>query len=431
MRGAPDGIVAGHEHRDPHLRAGRGAARPRLHRAARRAGRPRLRPRPRRLERRDRPAARRPSPTRADAEDVAAAVRAARTDGFPFTVRGGGHSVSGRSVRNGALCIDLRGLNAVERRPTERGRARAAVARCWASSTPRPRRTGSRCRPGQISHTGVGGLTLGGGLGWLMRHHGLTIDSLLSAEVVLADGRLVRASAGEHPDLFWALRGGGGDFGVVTSFEFRAHRVGPVLAGLLVYPWERAREAFRASRELMAGAPDALTLFDVLLTAPPGPPFPPELQGQRVMVIGVGWSGDVAKGERAARPAARCLPAGARPRRRDAVPGAADDARRDRAARRAVLRPPALSARDRRRVRRRPGRGLRARADAAGARDDCVARRSDRPRRARRDRLRPPWRAGADVDHRRLGRRAGRRRSPTGCGACGTTPSGSPPAGCT
>ena len=245
----------------------------------------------------------------ADAEDVAAAVRAARTDGFPFTVRGGGHSVSGRSVRNGALCIDLRGLNAVS---VDR---RSALVRCGGGALlgefdAATQAHGLAVPAGQISHTGVGGLTLGGGLGWLMRHHGLTIDSLLSAEVVLADGRLVRASAGEHPDLFWALRGGGGDFGIVTSFEFRAHRVGPVLAGMLVYPWERAREAFRASRELMAGAPDALTLFDVLLTAPPGPPFPPELQGQRVMVIGVGWSGDVATGDALLAPLrAACPPA--------------------------------------------------------------------------------------------------------------------------
>ena len=156
---------------------------------------------------------------------------------------------------------------------------------------------------GQVSHTGVGGLTLGGGLGWLMRKHGLTIDSLLAAEVVLADGRCVRASADEHADLFWALRGGGGDFGVVTSFEFQAHPVGPmVLAGLLVYPWEQARDAMRASRELIAGAPDELTVFDVLLTAPPAAPFPPELQGRRVAAIGVAWSGDIAEGERVLAP---------------------------------------------------------------------------------------------------------------------------------
>ena len=237
----------------------------------------------------------------ADAEDVAAAIRAARTEGLAFTVRGGGHSVSGRSVRNRALCIDLRALDAIAVDP-RRAVVRAGGGALLGDMDAAAQAHGLAVPAGQISHTGVGGLTLGGGIGWLMRHHGLTIDSLLSAEVVLADGRLVRASADEHPDLFWALRGGGGDFAVVTSFEFRAHRVGPVLAGLLVYPWGRAREAFRASRELMAEAPDALTLFDVLLTAPPQPPFPAELQGQRVAVIGVGWSGDVAEGERLLAP---------------------------------------------------------------------------------------------------------------------------------
>ncbi len=156
---------------------------------------------------------------------------------------------------------------------------------------------------GQISHTGVGGLTLGGGIGWLMRHHGLTIDSLQAADVVLADGRIVRASADEHSELFWALRGGGGDFGAVTSFEFRAHRVGPmILGGLLVYPWERAREALRASRELMAGAPDELTIFVALITAPPAEPFPVELQGRPMAAVGVAWSGDLAEGERVIAP---------------------------------------------------------------------------------------------------------------------------------
>ena len=229
----------------------------------------------------------------ADAEDVAACVRAARTDGLTFTVRGGGHSVSGRSVRNGALCIDLRGLNGVTVDP-ERAVVRCGGGALLSELDAATQAHGLAVPAGQISHTGVGGLTLGGGLGWLMRKHGLTIDSLVDAEVVLADGRLVRAA--EHPELLWALRGGGGDFGIVTSFVFRTHQVGPVLGGMLVYPWERAREAFRASRDLMSGAPDALTLFDVLITAPPHAPFPPELQGQRAMVIGVCWSGDPEEG---------------------------------------------------------------------------------------------------------------------------------------
>jgi FAD/FMN-containing dehydrogenase len=165
---------------------------------------------------------------------------------------------------------------------------------------------------GQISHTGVGGLTLGGGMGWLMRHHGLTIDSLLGADVVLADGRLVRASHDEHPDLFWALRGGGGDFGAVTGFEFQGQRVGPmVLGGMLVYPWEDAREALKATRELMETAPDELTVFVALVTAPPEDPFPLEVQGRRAAVVAVAWSGDLAEGERVLAPLRAGCPAAA------------------------------------------------------------------------------------------------------------------------
>jgi FAD/FMN-containing dehydrogenase len=245
----------------------------------------------------------------ADADDVAAAVRAARAAGVAFTVRAGGHSVSGRSIRDGALCIDLRALNAVEV-DAKRGVVSVGGGALLGEVDAATQRHGLAVPAGQISHTGVGGLTLGGGIGWLMRRHGLTIDSLLAADVVLADGRLVRASAGEHADLFWALRGGGGDFGVVTRFEFRAHRVGPtVLAGLMVYPWERAREAMRASRVLMAGAPEELTIFDVLLTAPPQEPFPVELQGRPVAVVAVAWTGDPAEGERVLAPLrAQCPP---------------------------------------------------------------------------------------------------------------------------
>jgi FAD/FMN-containing dehydrogenase len=237
-----------------------------------------------------------------DADDVAAAVRATRAAGLAFTVRGGGHSVSGRSVRDGALCIDLRALNAIDVDP-ERAIVCVGGGTLLGELDAATQEHGLAVPAGQISHTGVGGLTLGGGIGWLMRRHGLTIDSLLAAEVVLADGRIVRAAEDENADLFWALRGGGGDFGVVTSFEFRAHRVGPmVLAGLLLYPWERAREALRAAGELMAGAPDELTTFAVLLTAPPQDPFPPELQGRPAAAIAVAWTGDPAEGEQVLAP---------------------------------------------------------------------------------------------------------------------------------
>jgi FAD/FMN-containing dehydrogenase len=244
-----------------------------------------------------------------DADDVAAAVRAARAAGLAFTIRAGGHSVSGRSVRDGALCIDLRALNAVAVDPG-RGVVRVGGGALLSELDTATQEHGLAVPAGQISHTGVGGLTLGGGMGWLMRRHGLTIDSLHSADVVLADGEQVRTTAAEHPDLFWALRGGGGDFGVVTSFEFRTHRVGPIiLAGVLVYPWEQAGNALRASRDLMADAPDELTIFDVLLTAPPQPPFPPELQGRPVAVVGVAWCGDPAEGERVLAPLrAECPP---------------------------------------------------------------------------------------------------------------------------
>jgi FAD/FMN-containing dehydrogenase len=244
-----------------------------------------------------------------DAEDVAAAVRAARESGLPFTVRGGAHSVSGRSLRDGALCVDLRALRDVDVDPATR-LVRVGGGALLGELDEATQAHGLAVPAGQISHTGVGGLTLGGGLGWLMRRHGLTVDSLVAAEVVLADGRIVRASADEHADLFWALRGGGGDFGAVTRFELRAHPVGPtVLGGMLAYPWERARDAFLAARELMADAPDELTVFVALVTAPPSEPFPPALRGRPAAVVAVAWSGDLAAGERALAPLRRAVPA--------------------------------------------------------------------------------------------------------------------------
>jgi hypothetical protein len=244
-----------------------------------------------------------------DADDVAAAVRAARASSTPFTVRGGSHSVSGRSVRDGAMCLDLRALNDVEVDAATRT-VRVGGGALLGELDAATQEHGLAVPGGQISHTGVGGLTLGGGLGWLMRRHGLTIDSLLAADVVLADGSIARASADEHPELFWALRGGGGDFAIVTRFHFRAHRVGPmVLAGMVAFPWDRAKEVLQLARGLMDGAPEELGMFAVLLTAPPTEPFPPELQGRPAAVISVAWCGDLDEGERVIAPLRAAGPA--------------------------------------------------------------------------------------------------------------------------
>ena len=234
-----------------------------------------------------------------DADDVAAAISAARAEGVPFTVRAGSHSVSGRSIRDGAICIDIRGLNSVEVDPAS-GLVRVGGGALLSELDAATQEHGLAVPGGQISHTGVGGLTLGGGVGWLMRNHGLTIDSLEAAEVVLADGRRVRASETEHADLLWALRGGGGDFAAVTTFEFRAHEVGPmILGGMMVYPWDEAPAAFRAVRDLMADAPNELTTFVTLIMAPPAEPFPPEVQGGPVLAVAMAWTGDLDEGERA------------------------------------------------------------------------------------------------------------------------------------
>ena len=283
-----------------------------------------------------------------DAEDVGAAIRGARAIGLPITVRGGGHSIAGRSIRDGALCIDLRALNRIDVDPGT-GIVRVGGGALLSELDAATQEHGLAVPAGQISHTGVGGLALGGGLGWLMRHHGLTVDALTGAEVVLADGRVVEAA--DEPELLWALRGGGGEFGVVTAFEFQAVRVGTVLGGLLVFPWERAREAFETARSVMAGAPEELTSFVVLITAPP------ELGGGRAAVIAVAWSGDLAEGERVIAPLR--VERRARPRGADALHGAAVDARPHGAARVALPRQDALPARGRRRVRRRAAGRLR------------------------------------------------------------------------
>jgi FAD/FMN-containing dehydrogenase len=227
----------------------------------------------------------------ASERDVAAAIAVARAQDLPLAVRGGGHSLPGLSTCDDGIVADLSPLCGVEVDP-QAGIARVGGGALLGQLDRATQRFGLAVTAGQVSHTGIGGLALGGGTGWLMRKHGLTIDSMVAAHVVTADGEHVRASEEEHPDLFWALRGGGGNFGVVTRFEFRLHRVGPMICGgMLVFPLARAEEVLAANQAVMAGAPDELTTFEVLITAPPEPPFPPELQGEPVVSIGVAHLG--------------------------------------------------------------------------------------------------------------------------------------------
>ncbi len=222
-------------------------------------------------------------------EDVSAAVRHGVEHGLEIAVRGGAHSTSGQSVVDDGLMIDLSGLNAVTVDPGAR-RARSGGGALLSDLVEATQQHGLALPIGAISHTGVGGLTLGGGMGWLTRKHGLTIDNVLSAEVVLADGRVVRASAEEHPDLFWALRGGGGNFGVVTEFEFALHAVGPMIEfGMLFWGLEQGPGALRAAREVMGSLPPGVNVILGALNAPPAPFVPQEHQlrpGYAVVVAG-------------------------------------------------------------------------------------------------------------------------------------------------
>ena len=243
-----------------------------------------------------------------DTADVAAAVRAARAAGLPFAARGGGHNAAGRSVPEGGLVIDLAELGDVAVDPgarVVRVGGGALLGDVYAATEPH----GLVVPAGQISHTGIGGLATGGGIGWLMRRYGLTCDALLEAEVVLADGHVVRASATQHPDLFWGLRGAGAALAIVTEFTFRAHPIAlPLLAGPLVYPLERARDVLRASRDLAEHGPDELCICDVLTHVPPDPAFPPELQGTPVAIVGVVWCGDHDEGRRVLAPLVEAHP---------------------------------------------------------------------------------------------------------------------------
>lgn len=237
-----------------------------------------------------------------DEHDVAAAVRFAVDAGTPFAVRAGGHSLAGFSAIDDGLVIDLRDLRRIDvDLATQRVRAGAGLQ--WGELDAATQAHGLAVTGGRISDTGVAGLTLGSGSGWLERRHGLTADSLVSATVVTATGDVVRASAFEHPDLFWALRGGGGNFGIVTEFEFSLHEVGPIiLGGALFFAWERGPEVLRAYRDVMDSADDDLGGCAVLHLAPPAPFMPAELVGKPIVNLTVAAFGDLERAEELAAP---------------------------------------------------------------------------------------------------------------------------------
>ncbi len=238
----------------------------------------------------------------AGAADVIAAVRFAREHGLLLAVRGGGHNIAGNAVCDGGLMIDLTPMKSVRVDPAART-ARVEPGVTLGEFDREAQAFGLATPLGINSTTGVAGLTLGGGFGWISRKHGLTIDNLLAADVVTADGELMHASEKQNADLFWAVRGGGGNFGVVTSFEYRLHPVGPeVLSGLIVHPFPRAKELLDGFRRFVAQAPDELTCWVVLRKAPPLPFLPPEVHGTEIMVLAACWCGEIAKGKKALAP---------------------------------------------------------------------------------------------------------------------------------
>jgi FAD/FMN-containing dehydrogenase len=235
-------------------------------------------------------------------DDVAAALAFAREHDIHIAVRAGGHSVAGLSLIDGGLVLDVRAMADIDVDP-ERRVVRAGAGTTWAALDRATFAHGLATTGGRVSSTGVAGLTLGGGSGWLERKHGLACDNLLAVELVTADGRLVRASTDQHPDLFWALRGGGGNFGVATAFEFRLHPLeSEVLAGLALYPAARGRELLRLYRDIMLAAPEELSLAFVYLTAPAEDDIPEHLHGQLMVAIVGMYAGPVADGERALEP---------------------------------------------------------------------------------------------------------------------------------
>ena len=231
----------------------------------------------------------------ADEFDVIAAVQFAREHALPIAVKSGGHSMAGHSSVEGGIVIDLSALKSLRIDPVRRV-ARVQPGVTWGEYAAAAQAHGLATTSGDVATVGVGGLTLGGGIGWMVRKYGLTIDHLLAIDLVTADGRLLRASAEEHADLFWAVRGGGGNFGIATAFEFRLEPAGTILGGAVFYSAENAEQILREATAYAAEAPDELTVMIFVTPAPPAPFIPAGRVGELVVLIGICYAGDPAEG---------------------------------------------------------------------------------------------------------------------------------------
>ncbi|HEY3194129.1 MAG TPA: FAD-binding oxidoreductase [Candidatus Dormibacteraeota bacterium] len=240
--------------------------------------------------------------------DVIAALHFARSRRLPLSIRSGGHNVSGSALCEGGLVIDLGRMKGMQVDP----KGQTAVAQPglrWGEFDRECQAAGLATTAGIVTDTGLAGLTVGGGIGWLMRKHALTCDNLTGADVVTAGGQLLHASADENDDLFWGIRGGGGNFGIVTSFEFNLHALGPmVMAGFVLHPARIGRDALRFYRDFAASAPPEVTTIVTLRRAPPLPSIPKELHGEPVVSLGACFAGSVDAGERALAPLKRFGP---------------------------------------------------------------------------------------------------------------------------
>jgi FAD/FMN-containing dehydrogenase len=236
----------------------------------------------------------------AGVSDVIAAVNFARAHDLLVSIRGGGHNVTGNAVCDGGLMIDMSLMKGIRVDPASRTvRAQAGVT--WGEFDHETQAFGLATTGGQVTTTGIAGLTLGGGIGWLMRKCGAVVDNLLSVDLVTADGRFLTASAGENADLFWGLRGGGGNFGVATSFEYRLHPIGPMITGgMMLYPASDAPALLRFLRTYLETAPDEVLVLAAFLSAPPAPFVPAEMHGAPMMAIGFCHAGSLDEGQQAA-----------------------------------------------------------------------------------------------------------------------------------